>query len=1388
MAPSRLTPLTQSDLSSESRLGDFLIRCIENVERGNQSDPNDPMYMVGTIQPQTCIDYFFDKINSGENKTHGRVEINAYYGKMEWLRDRLNINPRYTALVSDALMDLYFRNNYINPSSDQCHFVYDAPEDVYMGGGTRATNVNINCMQKMITYMFDQGSVPPNEALSMLSTVPDFIQSGTCNRLVTETGRISNDRNNHISCLDSLLDVSGRIEDKARFARFLSSPKFDLTSARCYNYQTESACSCFERIIGDAVTAPDNTPKPSDPNSMRAAVRDLVAGWLLKPSTSREFFHYMSRRIPYSRNRYNINGYQYLLETSTGSNQISDTILSHKESGFKDATCYNEHGSESCTDTVIRQACEALERTPSPDSSRAKMFIDQALRNPSIYLDAFKRAKYISHQTYGDIEVSLANYVLTYMYKEGQISQNDVIALSKEILLGKSNDEMVCAGNWGPTSCTDALVSSGLARNLSLVRDIKIDLSQPICRDKAGRQISCIDKLLQREEVYQYYHFRMQQLSRKTDDLIKRTSKSTLESTKEKLSVLRKLAEREKELLTEFKARYTLYSGMEIDATIYSTNQKYDLVKTMCKPPVSYGPNQNLDVPDTDEIVAIRNDYEESIIQVSEAKTDSKRRLAEIKNEYLRQKLTWTTELNRGALSGSEITQACALGMLTCNEQMYMLLQRLEKSKSESTKSAVKHEMQSISNEIDLIYKMHASIASKQPQTVSCMQRSMEVIENNIPSNRRGEYVDNMMSHFNNRVVAGDMDLIQSRCRETDGTKVACISRYVDFLHNISPIDTDAASGLFRLKESVQSVCRDASGKNVPCISYAIGKIGPAMVSSKYAVDILLNPDFKKVMKLQIETDSGTKTSLGDVVCKNITVPDLAKAIENRRGSIDTEQDVASNYSGSGKALEMLASCRCTNTSSEAERKMCLDYFCLEKSNRVSQHTPWSKEYLQNLPTAYQKQGFDGSDDPLDITGVYDVRYNQMRDPSALMLYSDKAMMSIALLKGAEQSDLISEVTMIEPGYLYYREFAGKYTLVGNDSTGKPSKSDIIRVPDLAESDYMLKVTTSDGEVYTDSVASFIDNGDIPSNVRLQFEPYRSVLDEVKSSKPRVGETRLSLVIGNRPMDYMRTSTCQKWSSCYNMLGGENRNTLLTYMRSGAYVAYLVSNEFSPTWLARSWILPLAHDKHYPIPPPDGHYCVSVQRPYGETSYKTLITDAVMKILSDSGHNGSTCPSTLDNIESMRFKRYPTHYLPKMAASEYLRTCVSEADASLSDGILNQGKYKERVSQCESMSNSIASSTSATAITGSPSAKKYLSADMIKRLTETGIFRYWFDALHYADVRDPPSGQDFFAIHPKLTEPMLNGIRSRELPDFVSIQRRKPLSEYPEEVAVDKWV
>lgn len=170
---------------------------------------------------------------------------------------------------------------------------------------------------------------------------------------------------------------------------------------------------------------------------------------------------------------------------------------------------------------------------------------------------------------------------------------------------------------------------------------------------------------------------------------------------------------------------------------------------------------------------------------------------------------------------------------------------------------------------------------------------------------------------------------------------------------------------------------------------------------------------------------------------------------------------------------------------------------------------------------------------------------------------------------------------------------------------------------------------------------------DIIRKDRVIFTDMNKTITQMKPTLKTIEHT---LVISRRPYDMMRASSCQNWSSCFNIKNGSNKHMIPIIMHYDGYIVYLASDEFAPTWLARMWLLPTKQCDNEKT-------CFALQSVYGLK--QKLVHDAVKAILYEKGYNTSLCEEETRQSHAFGFAngshRYLVNTLQKRCSEDDLR-------------------------------------------------------------------------------------------------------------------------------------
>lgn len=301
----------------------------------------------------------------------------------------------------------------------------------------------------------------------------------------------------------------------------------------------------------------------------------------------------------------------------------------------------------------------------------------------------------------------------------------------------------------------------------------------------------------------------------------------------------------------------------------------------------------------------------------------------------------------------------------------------------------------------------------------------------------------------------------------------------------------------------------------------------------------------------------------------------------------------------------------CSQRATSEKRRSCYDYRCFELTNAF-QTTPWTKNYLRDGMT-YRQEG-----DPFSLCGIYDIEYIPAKSQYEVRKYRGRIMDALYAIEST-LNDHVENVRI--------------YDHTTRTATAIPTKIQLSllplasyqnqTVPMVREDVRVRYISTIDGTVVKESVFRF---SKILSRFKLLQQlnkPLFQYVEQVVTRKPSENPVQLKLIVSNRPNDIMRATTCQRWSSCFDLGSGAYRNTVHSIIDYNGYVAYLAKDEYEPTWLARVYLLPCDTTNN------EGK-CIMIQnevRNYAvDDTYAFVLYDAVNSVLYNHGFNTDECP------------------------------------------------------------------------------------------------------------------------------------------------------------------
>ena len=502
------------------------------------------------------------------------------------------------------------------------------------------------------------------------------------------------------------------------------------------------------------------------------------------------------------------------------------------------------------------------------------------------------------------------------------------------------------------------------------------------------------------------------------------------------------------------------------------------------------------------------------------------------------------------------------------------------------------------------------------------------------------------------------ISLNYSECKNYNNETISCLQKQIDLMHMRYQRtgSNHYADGAFTLKDIFKPDLCSFEGKKMSCFEYAYSGLHKGMTHDAF-LSIITRKDFKSAAGIKIVYD-GKETTLGEMVCENVSFRGIASRIYNNR--TERIHDVTNgNPTYDGEALEIFSRCKCSGITDPMGKRICEDTACYKslvgspQSGRRHQQEPevdedgneyypdddeadpnggneWTYAYIANRAGGITMDSvrnemypivFKDSEDYFGVSGVYDVEYN----PSEYTITSNERFNYDDAVKGT-----------IYPAIR---------RLVGRTISRYKNKSNIQIVdigmsePSDSNSDFDIRVvfkvkdddTIPTWEEHFSPAQIFLRGGLLnPEDVRMKairFKNENGIVERILtmgSISKTPGKNKIKLIVSNRPADFLRASSCQNWSSCMNIKDGCYNNSLPFYMATGGYVAYLAGEEFASKWMARTMLLPTMMKRRADLTgtePDHTNNNFRINDVYGLSMYKPLLIDAVQVILRDHGYN-----------------------------------------------------------------------------------------------------------------------------------------------------------------------
>lgn len=543
--------------------------------------------------------------------------------------------------------------------------------------------------------------------------------------------------------------------------------------------------------------------------------------------------------------------------------------------------------------------------------------------------------------------------------------------------------------------------------------------------------------------------------------------------------------------------------------------------------------------------------------------------------------------------------------------------------------------------------------SNKNGDMISCVNRVIDLITENTL---------NMWMYLNNdKITSGDIDILFSKldslhigdgkiadgelsghylteryCNDDNGRKIPCIQRLVDNISNIDKKDElkvvigdilldnisrfyDNFNEDFRINEEFTTRAGVVDNRSLPInnLVYMIYKLKDTPFENKFS-KLLQNgyTSDELIGKLKQEyTINNEKFIPMHVLLKQSDMKDVAKLFTK-----------GEHY---GQALEYVSEIKC-NMSDPKEKRLCADKICMNFTKDIAkENNPYK---LRDPNSDYNKTffGWVSNDDiygttnqydPFNITGVYDIRVptgktiddgvNERLQEYVIPLCekinqiinnSDKIRVNnsdiiIKMTSEYSASDLIYSSPVFTINCKIFDDYKVHSTSLKITIDELINDSNIGLFINDDYTTYVINGNKIDRNIYIELIKQIIGNDESIFNKISRYINERPKLYIDKK-----------LVITTKPYDFYRASACQKgYTSCFAPEKLFHFKSIPFYQLANAYLAYIADDEYSITWDARVWLIPV-----------DGENRLSVlQKPYGYdtyTQYLGSIMNHMMKI------------------------------------------------------------------------------------------------------------------------------------------------------------------------------
>jgi hypothetical protein len=1189
------------------RLGRILMRCLEYIETTGSMAT-----MAGGEEDRTCLDIILKEV--AYRKNHGKsirviVKPDMYSGNNDAIRELLT-NPvfdesRKYALPKNQTLDnlLYHGYTYYDILNTYGYamsfeeailkfFVLNdkaSPEQGYckVSGIDGATGDSYSCISDVLDIIANDEGIYDSATGSTvyLETVPEIINKINNGMVCAHHKPRGNGKFKTMPCLQKLIAMAtSSVENMGGVYSPDSSYPF-ITRMDEYDWSVKTDIGlpmiqeflnrCSAKTVGDGGYG--TRAARIGQYLLKTAPGDLRSGFfdILTRDYNFRNVSAFERSIRPSDGYSTINGIDYMVRTGILLSYLSESVMG-REMIVDQPLCryagYEE--TQSCFARLIDNT-RMRWATRGPDvegSSISSTDFFQYLNNLSeqqpSYIDTMQhgllngdcsllRGKSQTPITCMDVlidslsgEVTGAGRILDSIVKDVPLSD---LTCTDERFSGLT------------TNCLDKLVGeSANATPIIALRKRGVLLNLPDCTDSSGNAITCVDKMMQRHEVWVYAKFQARFLRKVVDGLTRKLQASRDSRERESLAA-------EIDNVSKMMANLSVASK-EMNITGYSGFQ------------------------------SVSEDYD-----IGSMKSHS---------------VSYSTPLFRQVLVDDLEVYSKYLPMLP------------DISFDREHNTYVRELIKSIDGEARREYLIA-------PRLLKLYDINQQYI------NTFADYIAIGIPDIISPDRMESVSLNTFECKNGEGKTISCVQKIVDMVPAMyiyraesgESQKSDEFQRLFSLRDMYKpKMCDLGDNNKISCLEYAMthyNTVVPRQLKNNMGmyVAMMSNKEFPKYADSVIKTADGKEETLRSLVCSRVDLFHLSHYLMTSKGSHHNVGDRRPRYDHLALALHSTCS-GCDKVKDPLDKRVCVDSDCfkgfiadteLEHSltNEKGESYGGYNILVDNWATAYAKDPefsmshfkYRGEDDLFGLSGVYDITF----DPARLGVVNNVERFDYAKVVEEDIFPAIRRTIGTK-----FKKFKNLNNVVIKDVI---LNTDVDN--DWAVTAYLHGYDGSNSEVdWSESipVSEIFTKGRLlgAEDVRGKAVKYKHIENAIKKiatmKTVKKAGGKLTMVISNRPADFLRSSTCQQWTSCmgfrsYPGKSGLNRS-LLTKMNMGGYVAYVASDELSPSWMGRMLMTP-AMEK-----PGERDSAFIVDQLYGLPQYEGAINSALGVILREHGYNG----------------------------------------------------------------------------------------------------------------------------------------------------------------------